>query len=133
MRATQPDVALRLLVALGDLWEGLLRAGIDPSRNGISVRREYLGGYVRISAGPGSHPRVVAEWCESSQHMRVLKREEWPGFEASLSATLRHVREDAKTRGLLDLVEQTLLKACEAKVATVTPSKGVARTPAAVR
>jgi hypothetical protein len=45
--------------------------------------------------------------------MRVLRREEWQGFEAALSATVKHVREDAKSRGLLDLVDEKLLRACE--------------------
>ena len=77
MRAGQVDVAFRLLVAVGELWDGLVRAGIDPSQKGVHVTREYLGGYIRISAGPSSHPRLVAEWCESSQHFRILKRDDW--------------------------------------------------------
>lgn len=115
MRAGQVDVAFRLLVAVGELWDGLVRAGIDPSQKGVHVTREYLGGYIRISAGPSSHPRLVAEWCESSQHFRILKRDEWPGFEAALSATVKQIREEARGKGLLDAVDRSLVKACSAQ------------------
>ncbi len=123
MRAEQVDVAYRLLVAVGELWDGLVRSGIDPAQKGIHVSREYLGGYIRISAGPGAHARLVAEWCESSQHFRVLRKEDWPGFESTLSATVKHIREDAKRLGLLEEVDAALMKACAAPA----PSKNVAR------
>lgn len=113
MRAGQVDVAYRLLVAVGELWDGLVRAGIDPAQKGVHVSREYLGGYIRISAGPGAHARLVAEWCESSQHFRVLRKEDWPGFESSLSATVKHIREDAKRLGLLEVVDAALIAACD--------------------
>ena len=111
MRTGQVDVAYRLLVAVGELWDGLVRSGIDPSQKGVHVSREYLGGYLRISAGPSSHPRLIAEWCESSQHFRVLRKEDWPGFESALSATVKHIREDAKRVGLSDVVDAALVKA----------------------
>jgi hypothetical protein len=111
VRSEEADVPYRLLVAVGELWDGLVRAGIDPAQKGVHVSREYLGGYLRISAGPGSHPRLIAEWCESSQHFRVLRKEDWPGFESALSATVKYIREDAKRLGLLDVVDQTLVKA----------------------
>lgn len=114
MRTEQVDVAYRLLVAVGELWDGLVRAGIDPAQKGIHLSREYLGGYIRISAGPSAHARLVAEWCESSQHFRVLRKEEWPGFESTLSATVKHIRDDARRLGLLDVVDSTLMKACAA-------------------
>lgn len=112
MTANQGDVAYRLLMAVGELWDGLVRSGVDPSKKGLHVSREYLGGYVRISAGPGAHARIVAEWCESSQRMRILRREDWPGFESALTATVKHIREDARAHGLQDVVDRALLKAC---------------------
>lgn len=127
MRTEQVDVAYRLLVAVGELWDGLVRAGIDPAQKGIHVSREYLGGYIRISAGPSAHARLVAEWCESSQHFRVLRKEEWPGFESTLSATVKHIRDDARRLGLLDVVDSTLMKACT----VVEPAKSPARARAA--
>ncbi len=99
-------------MAVGELWDGLVRSGVDPSKKGLHVSREYLGGYVRVSAGPGAHARIVAEWCESTQRMRVLRREEWPGFESALTATVKHIREDAKAHGLQDVVDRAIIKAC---------------------
>lgn len=128
MRTEQVDVAYRLLVAVGELWDGLVRAGIDPAQKGIHVSREYLGGYIRISAGPSAHARLVAEWCESSQHFRVLRKEDWPGFESTLSATVKHIRDDARRHGLLDVVDSTLMKACTVPAA---PAKAPVRVRAA--
>lgn len=113
MRADQTDVAFRLLIALGELWDGLHRAGIDPSRKGVHLTKEYLGGYTRMSAGPGARARLVFEWHEPSRQVRILRREEWCGFDAAVSATVKQVREEAKLRGILDVVDRAFLKACE--------------------
>src|SRR4051794_36417576 len=112
MQADQGTTAFRFLIALGELWDGLHRAGIDPKRNGVHLTKEYLGGYTRMSAGPGAHARLVFEWHESSQKIRVLRDETWHGFEASVSATVKHVREEARARGILDVVDQAFVKAC---------------------
>jgi hypothetical protein len=113
LRADTSDVAFRLLLALGDLWEGLERAQIDPTCRGLHVTQEFLGGYTRYSAGPASHPRLVFEWNESSRHLRVLRCQEWAGFEATISATVAAVRIEARTRGLIDVVDRAFLHACE--------------------
>ncbi len=113
MRADTTDVAFRLLLALGDLWEGLQRAQIDPGRRGLHLTKEYLGGYTRYSAGPSTHPRMVVEWNESSRHLRVLRCGEWPGFEATISATVAHVRTSARECGLTDVVDRAFLGACQ--------------------
>lgn len=112
MRADTSDVAFRLLLALGDLWDGLHRAGIDPTRRGVHLNKEYLGGYTRISAGPGSSARLVVEWNESSRHLRVLRCLPWPGFEASISQTVAYVREQARARGIAEIVDSRLVEAC---------------------
>ena len=112
MRADTSDVAFRLLLALGELWDGLHRASIDPTRRGLHLTQEYLGGYTRFSAGPSSQPRLVVEWNESSRHLRVIKCAEWPGFEALVSATVAHVRTEARAHGLTDVVDNVLMKAC---------------------
>jgi hypothetical protein len=106
-------VAFRLLLAIGDLWDGLHRADIDPGRRGLHVTKEYLGGYTRYSAGTGSHPRVVVEWNESSRHLRVIRAESWHGIEATISATVAHIRNEARTRGLSEIVDAALLGACQ--------------------
>jgi hypothetical protein len=113
VRADTTDVAFRLLLGLGELWEGLRRAGIEPSRKGLHITKEYLGAYDRIAAGPGSHPRLVVEWNESSRHLRVLRCEDWPRFEAEVSATVTWVRAEARARGLADVVDATFVKACQ--------------------
>jgi hypothetical protein len=106
-------VAFRLLLALGEIWDGLERASIDPTSRGLHMTQEYLGGYTRYSAGPGSHPRLVVEWNESSRHLRVLRCGEWPGFEAMISSTVAAVRAEARLRGLIDVVDRAFMKACE--------------------
>lgn len=113
MRADTSDVAFRLLLALGELWDGLDRAGVEPSSKGLNLAQEYLGGYTRFSAGPGSHARLVVEWNESSRHLRVLRCEPWPGAEATISATVAHVRAEARVRGIIDIVDRTLVSACQ--------------------
>lgn len=113
MRADTSDVAFRLLLSLGDLWEGLQRANIDATTRGLHLTKEYLGGYARLSAGPGSHARVIVEWNESSRHLRVLRCEAWPGFEQTVSATVAHVRSVARECGLLDVVDAAFMKACQ--------------------
>jgi hypothetical protein len=112
MRADTSDVAFRLLLALGELWDGLQRAHIDPTLRGLYVTKEYLGGYTRYSAGPSSTPRLVVEWNESSRHLRVLRCAEWPGFEKLISATISYVREQSRAAGISDIVEQQLVGAC---------------------
>ena len=77
------------------------------------MTQEYLGGYTRYSAGPASHPRLVVEWNESSRHLRVLRCHEWPGFEATISATVAAVREDARACGLIEVVDGAFLRACQ--------------------
>lgn len=113
MRADTSEVAFRLLLALGDLWDGLQRARIDPTARGLHLTSEYLGGYIRISAGPASHSRLIVEWNEATRHLRVLRCEGWPGFEATLSSTVAHVRLEARSRGISDVVDRTLVRACE--------------------
>ncbi len=113
MRADTSDVAFRLLLALGELWEGLERAKIDPTCRGLHMTQEFLGGYTRYSAGPASHRRLVFEWNESSRHLRVLRCGEWSGFEATISATVAAVRAEARAKGLIDVVDRAFLKACE--------------------
>jgi hypothetical protein len=112
MRADTSDVAFRLLLALGELWDGLQRAHIDPSTRGLYVTKEFLGGYTRYSAGPSSTARLVVEWNESSRHLRVLRCSEWPGFEKLISTTITYVRDQARTAGISDIVEQSLVGAC---------------------
>lgn len=113
LRTDTSDVAFRLLLALGELWDGLCRAKIDPTARGLHLTQEHLGGYTRYSAGPASHARLVVEWNESSRHLRVLRTEEWPGFEATISATVAHVRSEARSRGLIDMVDPCFLRACQ--------------------
>lgn len=113
VRADTTDVAFRLLLALGELWEGLQKAQIDPTSRGLHMTKEYLGGYTRYSAGPSSHPRLVVEWNESSRHLRVIHCKEWPGFEATVSATVAHVRQGARDHGISDVVDGRLVKACQ--------------------
>jgi hypothetical protein len=112
VRAETSDVAFRLLLALGELWDGLQRANIDATRKGLHLSKQYLGGYVRISVGPGSRPRLTFEWNEATRHLRVLRCEAWPGLEATLSATVAYVREQARARGIADVVDGVLLRAC---------------------
>ncbi len=116
MHADTGDVAFRLLIALGELWEGLHRAGLEPATRGLHLTKEYLGGYTRFCAGPGSHPRLIVEWNESSRHLRVLRCEDWPGFEATVSATVAFVRHEARTKGILDIVDSAFMKACQEPV-----------------
>jgi len=113
VRADINDVAFRLLLALSGLWEGLHRVNLDPSARGLNMTIEYLGGYTRISAGPGSHARMVVEWNDSSRHLRVIRCEDWPGFDATVSSTVAFVRKEARSRGLLDVVDQAFLDACQ--------------------
>ncbi len=113
VRADTSDVAFRLLLALGELWDGVQRAGVDPSGRGLHLTKEYLGGYTRICAGPGSHPRLIVEWNESSRHLRVLRCDDWPGFEATISATVAIIRAESRSRGLIDVVDAAFMKACQ--------------------
>lgn len=113
MRADTSDVAFRLLLSLGELWDGLTKSGIDPTARGLHVNQEYLGGYTRYCAGPASHARLIVEWNESSRHLRVLRCEDWTGFEATISATVAHVRVEARTRGLIDVVDRAFVEACQ--------------------
>lgn len=119
MRADTSDVAFRLLLALGDLWEGLQRTNIDPSVKGLHMSTEELGGYTRYSAGCGSHARLVVEWNETNRHLRVIRCEAWPSFEATVSGTIAYVRSEARARGLADMVDKTFMKACEEPSAPV--------------
>lgn len=112
MRADTTDVAFRLLLALGELWDGLSRADIDATSRGLHLNIDYLGGYTRYSAGPASHARLVVEWNESSRHLRVLRCDEWPGFEATVSNTVSYVRAEARRRGLAEVVDRSLAQAC---------------------
>lgn len=113
MRADTSDVAFRLLLALGELWDGLSRANIDPTSRGLHLSLDYLGGYTRYSAGPASHARLVVEWNESSRHLRVLRCDDWPGFEATVSNTVSYLRVEARARGLLEVVDRSLAQACQ--------------------
>jgi len=113
VRADTSDVAFRLLLALGDLWEGLQRADVDATSRGLNLTKEYLGGYTRLSAGPGTHPRLVVEWNEASRHLRVLRCDPWPGFEQTVSATVAHVRVAARRCGLIEVVDGAFMKACQ--------------------
>lgn len=116
MRADTSDVAFRLLIALGDLWEGLGRAGVDPTARGLHMTQEYLGGYTRFSAGPGSHARLVVEWNQTTRHLRVLRHEPWANADATISTTVAHVRAEARQRGIADVVDRALLQACQEPV-----------------
>jgi hypothetical protein len=125
-----------LLLALGEIWDGLEKADIDPTSRGLHMTQEYLGGYTRYSAGPASHPRLVVEWNESSRHLRVLRCHEWPGFEATVSATVASVRQEARARGLIDVVDRTFLKACQEPQPsrrTVVPAALMAAAPVALK
>lgn len=114
MRADTNDVAFRLLLALGELWDGLQGAQIDPTSRGLHLTKEFLGGYTRYSAGPAAHPRFVVEWNESSRHLRVLRWHEWHGAEAAISSTVQMVRVEARARGIADVVDAAVLRACNA-------------------
>jgi hypothetical protein len=118
MRADTSDVAFRLLLALGDLWDGLQRANIDPARRGLHLTREYLGGYTRYSAGPSIHARVVVEWNESSRHLRVIRCSDWQGFEQTISSTIAYVRGEARACGLAEVVDAALTRACQSPAPT---------------
>jgi len=113
LRADTTDVAFRLLLSLGELWEGMQRADIDPTKRGLHLTKEYLGGYTRYCAGTGAHPCLIVEWNESSRHLRILRSEEWPGFEATISATVAYVRQEARERGLIEVLDGAFVKACE--------------------
>ncbi len=136
MRADTSDVAFRLLLALGEIWEGLERAEIDPTSRGLHMTQEFLGGYTRYSAGPASHPRLVVEWNESSRHLRVLRCSEWAGFEAMISATVAAVRAEARTKGLIEVVDRTFVRACQdpqPSRRTVVPAAFAAAAPVALK
>ena len=113
MRADTSDVAFRLLLSLGELWEGMQRADIDPTKRGLHLTKEYLGGYTRYCAGTGARPCLIVEWNESSRHLRVLRCEDWPGFEAAISATVAYVREEARACGIIDALDSAFVKACQ--------------------
>ena len=113
MRAETSDVAFRLLLALGETWDSLQRASIDPSAKGLCLTKEYLGGYTRYGAGPSTNPRVIVEWNESTRHLRVLRCHEWPGFEAAISSTVAWVREQAREQGILDNIDSVFMQAVE--------------------
>lgn len=112
VRADTSDVAFRLLLALGELWDGLDRAGVEPSAKGLHLTQEYLGGYTRFSAGPGSHARLVVEWNGTTRHLRVLRCEPWTNAEATISTTVAHVRTAARALGLAEMVDRALVAAC---------------------
>lgn len=134
MRADTSDVAFRLFLALGELWDGLSRASIDPASRGLHLNLEYLGGYTRYSAGPASHPRLIVEWNESSRHLRVLRCDEWAGFEATVSNTVSFIRAEARIRGLVDVVDRSLAQACQEPAPTRrTVVHGPAGAPAALK
>ncbi len=116
MRAETNDVAFRLLLALGESWDALQRAAIDPSTKGLYLTKEYLGGYTRFSAGPSTSPRLIVEWNESTRHLRVLRCHEWPGFEATISSTVAHVREQARVQGIIASVDDVFVRACQEPV-----------------
>lgn len=121
MRTVSPDdTAFRMLAALGELWDNLKGAGIDPGRRGVQLRAEYLGGYLRVSAGPGAHARVVLEWHEATGKIRVLRNDEWAGMSASVCATVKQLRDEARTRGLLDVVDRVIVKACSPETTSVS-------------
>ena len=113
MRADTSDVGFRLLLALGDLWAGLQRSGIDPSVKGLHMSTNELGGYTRYNAGCGSHAQLVVEWNETCRHLRVIRCEPWPSFEATVSSTIAYVRAEARSRGLADMVDKAFMKACD--------------------
>ncbi len=123
MRAETADVAFRLLLALAELWDGLHRAGVDPARKGLHLRKEYLGGYVRVCAGPSAHARITFEWNEAKRHLRVLRCEPWPGFEATLRATVTWVRDQARAKGIAEVVEQALVRACQREDITLQANR----------
>jgi len=77
------------------------------------MTQEYLGGYTRFSAGPGSHARLVFEWNQTTRHLRVLRAEPWPGAEATISGTVAHVRSKARACGIADSVDHSLVAACQ--------------------
>jgi hypothetical protein len=77
------------------------------------MTQEYLGGYTRFSAGPGSHARLVVEWNQTTRHLRVLRSEPWPGAEATISGTVAHVRNEARACGIADSVDRSLVAACQ--------------------
>lgn len=137
MRADMNDVAFRLLLSLSSLWEGLQRSELDASARGLHLTNEYLGGYTRISAGPGTHARMVIEWNDSSRHLRVIRCDDWPGFDATVSGTVAFVRQEARKRGLLEVVDAAFLAACQdpapVRRTIVTSNLAPARVPAARR
>ena len=112
MRADTSDVAFRLFMALGDLWDGLQRSNINPGGRGLHLTKEYLGGYTRYSAGPAAHARIVVEWNEATRHLRVIRCEAWSGFESIVCSTVSYVREEARAKGLSGIVEARLSEAC---------------------
>jgi hypothetical protein len=133
MRADTDNVAFRLLLALGDLWEGLGRSDIDQSRKGLHLSVEYLGGYMRLCAGPGGTPRLVVEWNESSRHLRVLKSEQWVRFESTVSDTVAYIREEARAHGIQDAIDKKLMEACQEPAPVRRTVAASAREPVAVR
>ena len=139
MRADTKNVAFRLLLAVGDLSEGLQRAGIDPSARGLFLSTEHRGAYTRYSAGPSTHPRIIVEWNESSRHLRVLRCDEWPGFDALVSHTIAHIRAEAQRCKLDDVVDKALTGACQEPaparrtVVTAMIAASATRTPVALR
>lgn len=113
MRAETNDVAFRLLLALGESWDALQRATIDPSAKGLHLTKEYLGGYTRFCAGPSTNPRLIVEWNESTRHLRVLRCHEWAGFEAVISSTVAYVREMARDQGIIETIDDLFVRACQ--------------------
>lgn len=132
VRAETSDVAFRLLMAIGELWDGLHGAGVDPGRKGLHLTREYLGGYTRYASGPGSRSRLIFEWNESSRHLRILRDEEWPNFESTISVTVAYVREQARTHGLSEVVDARLVKACQDPAIPMRRTVAVTETAAAL-
>ncbi len=111
MRAETDDVAFRLLIALANVWDGVQRASIDTAQHGLHLTTNYLGGYVRISAGPSPTPKLIVEWNESNRHLRVIRCHSWPGFESTISQTISFVREEAKKKSILESIDWAFVDA----------------------
>ena len=111
MRAETDDVAFRLLIALANVSDGVQRASIDTVQHGLHLTKSYLGGYVRISAGPSPTPKLIVEWNESTRHLRVIRCRNWPGFESTISQTISFVREEAQKKSILESIDWAFVDA----------------------
>jgi hypothetical protein len=65
----------------------------------------------------------------------VLRCEDWSGFEATISATVAHVRAEARTRGLIDVVDRAFVDACQDPLPTkrTVLSTAMVSTPVALK